>query len=134
MSRLYNSVIFYGVKLPTKASGTKDVSALFSGHHSLTEKAIKADLDVYCRSMSGYLQYENDDAFVFIGKRLAGADVDAPFKEFDESSVSQDGNFVLWQHQFNSDTDRNSFTDFGVWPGSLVSGGRICMGRSSPIS
>lgn len=85
MSRMYNAVVFYGVKKAIKTSGTKELSKIFAGEHPLTESAAKADLDIYCRSMSGYLRFEEDDAFVFIGKRLANADVDDPLKEFDES-------------------------------------------------
>ena len=63
MSRIYSASIIYGVKLKIKVSGYEEVGNIFVGEHDLSRKAVELGLRAHCRSMSGYLDYEDGDAY-----------------------------------------------------------------------
>lgn len=89
MSRIYSASIIYGVKVKIKVSGYEEVGNIFVGEHDLSRKAVELGLRAHCRSMSGYLDYEDGDAYLIVGERLASADVDEPFGEFERDRVDR---------------------------------------------
>ncbi|MDZ4081440.1 MAG: hypothetical protein U1E10_00765 [Bdellovibrionales bacterium] len=89
MSRIYNACVIYGVKVKIKVSGSSEVHKIALGEHDLSRKAVKIGLHAECRSMAGYLRYEEGDAYLIVGERLARADVDGPFDEFEKDTVER---------------------------------------------
>lgn len=89
MSRIYSASVVYGIKMKIKVSGYREASDIAIGEHDLTRNAIKLGLHAECRVMSGYLDYEDGDAYLVVGERLTRADVDDPFGEFEKDTVDR---------------------------------------------
>jgi len=90
MSRIYDSVLIFGISERAERPDTKErLDLVYEGKHPLIQEGIACGLDWYCRDMTGYASHAEGEVLIYVGRRLSRVDVDAPFGQFSSEELEE---------------------------------------------